>query len=200
VTNLRIEALRSNTSDFAQSLCSQFDSKGFLSDKQMFWVDKLVDEADQPTPSYGTVDADMTGIVKLMHDATENLKWPKIRLATKDDKPVVLSVAGPNSKTPGAINVTDGGPYGNNTWYGRIQTDGEFQPSRSCNDEVVDLLVNISDHPVEAAAAHGHKTGNCCFCSRQLTDKRSTDVGYGPVCAGNYGLPWGECEELVSGS
>lgn len=189
-----IDALRSNTSSFAQSLCKQFDRKGDLSAKQWFWVNKLVTEANQPEPSYGTVEADMSGIVKLMHDANEHLKWPKIRLATEDECPVVLSVAGPRSKTPGAINITDGGPYGMNTWYGRIQTSGTFEPSRSCTDEVVELLVNMSDHPAEAAAAHGHKTGNCCFCNRELTDERSTSVGYGPICAGHYGLPWGEAE------
>ena len=68
-----INALRSNTNSFAQSLCTQFDRKGSLSEKQWFWVNKLVTEADQPTPSDGTVDADMTGIVKLIDDASEHL-------------------------------------------------------------------------------------------------------------------------------
>jgi len=27
---------------------------------------------------------------------------------------------------------------------------------------------------------------------RGLDDERSVSVGYGPVCAGHYGLPWGE--------
>ncbi len=43
----------------------------------------------------------------------------------------------------------------------------------------------------EAAAAIGHLTHHCCFCSLELTDGRSIDVGYGPVCASNNGLPWG---------
>jgi len=34
-------------------------------------------------------------------------------------------------------------------------------------------------------------TGNCCFCRRELTDKRSTEVGYGPICADHFSLPWG---------
>ena len=134
----------------------------------------------------------MSGIVTRMHDATEHLKWPKIRLETEGCKPVVLSVAGPNSKNPGTINITDGGPYGGNIWYGRILTTGEYQPSKSCIDEVLDLLIRVADDPASAAAAYGHKTGNCCFCRKELTDNRSTDVGYGPVCADHYNLPWGE--------
>ena len=43
----------------------------------------------------------------------------------------------------------------------------------------------------EQAAAIGHLTHHCCFCSLELTDGRSIDVGYGPVCASNNGLPWG---------
>ena len=31
----------------------------------------------------------------------------------------------------------------------------------------------------------------CCFCNRALEDERSTAVGYGPICAGHFGLAWG---------
>jgi len=44
------------------------------------------------------------------------------------------------------------------------------------------------------AAALGHQTHFCCFCGLQLTDEgegKSVEVGYGPICAGNNGLPWG---------
>ncbi len=30
------------------------------------------------------------------------------------------------------------------------------------------------------------------LCGLDLTDERSTSAGYGPICAGKYGLPWGE--------
>lgn len=44
----------------------------------------------------------------------------------------------------------------------------------------------------EEAARFGHLTGTCVYCQRRLTDERSIRVGYGPTCATNYGLPWGE--------
>jgi hypothetical protein len=44
----------------------------------------------------------------------------------------------------------------------------------------------------EEAAAFGRATGCCVFCARELTDDRSVEVGYGPVCAANNELPWGE--------
>lgn len=50
----------------------------------------------------------------------------------------------------------------------------------------------------EQAARFGRLTGACVFCSRKLTDERSIEVGYGPVCAEREGLPWGEvAKELV---
>jgi hypothetical protein len=43
----------------------------------------------------------------------------------------------------------------------------------------------------EQAAAFGRVTSKCVFCSRLLTDERSIEVGYGKICAGHNGLPWG---------
>lgn len=43
----------------------------------------------------------------------------------------------------------------------------------------------------EEAAKFGHLYGQCVFCSRTLTDERSIEVGYGPVCADHHALPWG---------
>lgn len=43
----------------------------------------------------------------------------------------------------------------------------------------------------EEAAEFGRTTAHCVFCARELTDGRSVDVGYGPVCAAHNGLPWG---------
>lgn len=44
----------------------------------------------------------------------------------------------------------------------------------------------------DEAARFGKTTGRCVFCSRMLTDERSIEVGYGPICAEREGLPWGE--------
>ena len=46
--------------------------------------------------------------------------------------------------------------------------------------------------PVKVAADFGKLNYNCCFCSKGLDDQQSLDVGYGPVCAKHYNLPWGK--------
>ena len=54
-----------------------------------------------------------------------------------------------------------------------------------------DALVRWARDPVGVAAEHGRMTGACCFCRRTLTTDESLAVGYGPVCATRYHLPWG---------
>jgi hypothetical protein len=59
-------------------------------------------------------------------------------------------------------------------------------------DAVRAFIVDFSNNPEQVARVHGHATGNCCFCTRELTDARSVAVGYGPICASHFGLEWGE--------
>jgi len=44
----------------------------------------------------------------------------------------------------------------------------------------------------EHAGWFGRLHGICCFCAKDLTDDRSIEVGYGPVCAKKHHLPWGD--------
>ena len=85
-------------------------------------------------------------------------------------------------------------PFGASTWYGRVNRDGTFTRGRSCTDAVVEVLRALATDPAATAAAYGKRTGNCCFCRRDLEDYRSVSVGYGPVCADKWGLPWGAVE------
>jgi hypothetical protein len=38
----------------------------------------------------------------------------------------------------------------------------------------------------------GRQTGICQFCHRKLDNMESIRRGYGPTCASNRGLPWGD--------
>lgn len=61
----------------------------------------------------------------------------------------------------------------------------------SFSDAVMAQVQAACVNPAGVAAEYGHETGNCSFCSKELTDNRSLSVGYGPVCADKFGLPWG---------
>jgi hypothetical protein len=109
------------------------------------------------------------------------LKRAKIRFCDADGNPVVLSAAGATSKYPGSVFVTDGGPFGANRYFGRIDPTGVFSTGRDLSVPVMDALKRVEQNPSEAAAAYGHRTGCCCFCGRQLTAEDSVEVGYGPI-------------------
>jgi hypothetical protein len=88
--------------------------------------------------------------------------------------------------------VTDGGPFGNNVYFGRIAAaTGDIMGRDNMDAEVLSLLVEFASDPAGVGSRIGKLTGNCCFCSRALETKESLAVGYGPTCASHYGLPWG---------
>ncbi len=143
-------------------------------------------------PKRGTTHlGDMKPMLALFDRAGSRLKYPKINLRLPDSGDVVLSVS-KGGKAPGTINVATPGGFGNNTWFGRINLDGSYAPSRAAPKGIEEQLLKFASDPAGYAAAQGHLTGKCCFCSLPLTDARSTEVGYGRTCADNYGLPWGK--------
>ncbi len=142
----------------------------------------------------------LAGILSLLSLAKNpKLKNPSITFELSG-RTVELSLAGARAKRPGTINVTDGGPYGSNVWYGRINHSGAFEPSRSADAPIVEILTSFNADPAKYAAEYGRKTGRCCFCNLLLTDGRSTSVGYGPTCAKHYGMPWGVKDETAEPS
>lgn len=186
---------------FASSLISQA-AKRPLSDKQWYWVNKLAANAATPaaaTPTT-TVVGDVSKIVALLDTAKQHLKRPAI-LVRANDRDLRLNIATQMAQVPGSINVcsTEKNPATDrNDWFGRITVSGEFQPSRKFDQAtqtaVANALVALANDPAKAAADFGHLTGTCCFCNRGLTDDRSVSVGYGPICAKHFGLPWGETD------
>lgn len=191
-----LSRLPARDQDFARSLVQQgTNGRRPLSEKQLRWVKTLADRATgtEATPNLG----DFRGVLALFDAARAHLKHPKIRLQLPDGTPLVLSVAGAASKMTGTVNVTDGGRFGANVWYGRVTGRGDWQPSSHGlnRNDVTATLRALARDPAGTAAAYGRMTGACCFCGLTLTDARSTEVGYGPVCAKHYNLPWGATAE-----
>lgn len=179
--------------DAAYSLVSQYIKKGqhdnSLSDKQWDFVSSLVKQATAPKPEMPKERVgDFSGVIELFTKAKGNLKYPKISLTTESGGTVMLSLAGAKAKKPGTINVTDGKPFGENIWYGRVDSFGSWEKSHSATDEVGNLLKELSIDPAGFASNYGHKHGSCCFCNKTLTQANSVTAGFGPVCADNWGL------------
>ncbi len=54
---------------------------------------------------------------------------------------------------------------------------------------MLSLFVRFCKNPTELTVRYGFETGECGYCSRELTDPISVKWGYGPKCALNYALP-----------
>jgi len=139
-------------------------------------------------PRLGAVSA--SSIIDFFDAASENLAYPKVVLGD-----VKLARSGPRAKIPYAVNVTDLGRYPDNKWFGRVERDGNWLPTRNTPAEVYETVKEFAADPAGFAARIGKLHGACCFCRRELTDARSTETGYGPVCALKYSLPWGSSKE-----
>jgi len=183
------------TGSFAWSLLRQYRERGRLSERQWPWVQKLVHDyvthphaSREPAP---VVAEDWDELIAVFDTASAHKKYPKLTFEFEDGRVVVLRKAGPRSKYAGSINVTDDGKYPDNLWYGRINPDGTFTARRvrtgGGDEEVLEFLRRFAKNPAEMAIEYGKRSGRCCFCGKAL---KHGELGYGPVCAKNWGLPW----------
>lgn len=177
---------------FADSLITNFNRYKRLSEKQLVWVDTLVARATAPKPSpVVTETVNFQAIQDLFDRAAKKLRRIKIKLQASTGQQVSFGRAGPQSKYAGQILITDGLPFGQNKFFGRIDVDGSFYGTRSADQTVVSLVKEFAGDPAGTAGRYGRLTGGCSFCNHSLKDDRSTQVGYGPVCAKNFDLAWG---------
>lgn len=199
VTMLREKAPTMPEKDqaFAYSLLSAAAMRG-LSDKQAAWVRKLVDRAISPPPAVINV-GDVSGLIALFDKAkASGLKWPKLRTTTADGIALTIKVAGEQSRNAGDLYVTSG-KQETRLYFGRVDRAGVFHPSQQPEAQALTAcaaaLKAMASDPAAAGKAYGARTGSCAFCSLPLDDGRSVHVGYGPICAEKWGLPWGERDE-----
>lgn len=144
----------------------------------------------QPKPETARLNKDgMVRIFQMFKHAKDSLlKFPGIRLSTEAGLQLNLSLAGLESRNAGSIYVK--GARGAGAYYGKIAPDGSYYPVQAASPEVGKLLLEFAAEPEKVAAAYGKRTGCCCFCSRKLTDVRSTEVGYGETCAKHFNVTY----------
>ena len=140
-------------------------------------------------------DARLTGfqpVVELVDRMIESgVQYPKVRLSFAE-QPLVLSMT-KTGRNAGAVNLTDGGKYSENRWYGRIQPDGVLFAGEAMRNlehhekkALWAILCRMRDGEAEAVfSEYGHTFGVCCLCGRELTNDKSVEMGIGPVCRKN---------------
>lgn len=182
-----VENLPDSQKNFARSLIEQYDRKQSLSVRQWPYVQKLFDAATksaEPAPVAEEI-GNLSSIVELFDNAkSSGIKFPKIRFG-HDDHSIVLSVAGPNARFPGTINIVC-----DEVWLGRVTREGYFTNPRKVEApfDVKEMLLKLADNPREEMEVYGRRTGNCCLCGKTLTNEGSIEAGIGPICAGKWGV------------
>ena len=185
---LAADTVPAKDKEFVSSLVTQSQARG-LSEKQWYWVTKLAMGIAGVQP---VKVADFSAVYAMFAKAQEHLKSPKVHLALPSGFGIKLYVASARSRVPNVLNIVDESGY---AWFGRVHPDGRWEQGTGRPDliaEVEATLRRLAEDPEAVAAEHGKLTGACCFCNRSLKDDRSTDVGYGPVCARNFNLRWGD--------
>jgi hypothetical protein len=175
-------------------------SRNRLSAAQLYWLHKIALETKTPKPkaSRTVTVGSLSGLVEFLKKAKEHLKYPRIRLAVPQVNGTLVTVNLSLTKV-GDIKLTDGDLYVWNErfgreipkYYGTVSAEGEFRPYGKQPEGMVTMLEAMAENPVQTSKEYGRLTGRCCFCGLKLEDERSTEVGYGPVCADHYELPWG---------
>lgn len=122
--------------------------------------------------------------------AVHGLRFPKIRLQRGEWKISIYPASGIARR--GSFYVKARSRTGRSLYCGRITPSGDFISTDNCPLDVLQALGDFSNDPAQVARTYGHATGSCCFCGHELTDGRSVAMGYGPICADHFGLPWGE--------
>lgn len=176
-------------SGFCANMVVAIDRWGGLTPNQLVVAKRIMDEQLEKLRAAATgankLAGDLAPLADMFRTARGHLKYPKLTVGI-DGANYTFSLAGDASKNPGFIYVKRNGNY-----IGKVSPTGEFSTVYGAAAEDREAVNKFSQNPVAVAGHHGHLTGNCCFCSKKLSDERSTEVGYGKVCAGHYGLPWG---------
>ena len=181
-----------HSSGMLDSFVDQHDDKKELSEKQLSCLVKMVKQARDG--SKGLEKSGELPNIKGIYEFLNNAKvtYPKIWLKLEDGTDFRVSKSGSRSKYDGQLQLSDG-VYGS-LYFGRIDQQGNIYlayKGKARKNEIMTLLTNLVKNPEAIAKEYGRLTGNCCFCRKELSTDNSLEVGYGPVCAENFNLEWG---------
>lgn len=182
---------KAENNSFAADLLKGYEKKGFFSEKQSYWAEKLAREVLFPEAQAGeNLGGDFKKLISKFETAKENgLKRPALTFQLENIGKTKIYPAKADGRNPGMLYVNC---KEKDLYFGKISPDGILTKGKDCNETVIKFLKEISKNPVKFSAMHGREIGCCCFCAKDLTTKNSKKVGYGPVCANKWGLPWGE--------
>jgi len=187
----REEAQKGN--DFATSLIDREDRNLYMSESQCSWVFKIAEDIRQlkePKPEVRstTRSVDASNILASLAEArAKGIKKPMLRLLMPTDNHIKVKYMS-MGKNAGGCWVTS-----NDNLIGKIDDGGVFTfTGRPYTDKFVDEVfdfIDITNYDVKSALeSYGKITSKCGCCGLPLTNKKSIELGIGPICLDKYGL------------
>lgn len=176
-------------SNFAISLIDGIKKYGSITEKQeaavFNWIAKEEDKAKNKANPAAKLDLSQ---IKEKFDAAREKGIKRCALRIIGFKFTRASDFGRN-KGYIYIKDTDNGDL----YLGKVSPNGEFFKSYDCTDDHIKGLLKANENIFAAARLYGQKTGRCTICGRELTNKRSIELGIGMICQGKWGWEgdWG---------
>jgi uncharacterized protein (TIGR02996 family) len=168
-----------------------------------YWIHKLAAERSRGQAT-GEAMAFLGDI--FVYAIGQGLTRPMLRLHYKDQRfKWYLSQRGTLClKTGGLSGPAEDGhrdPVGDERYIGcllrgRFLARKDGSREYKLNETEQEFLDNLAADPVGFIAQCGKDMARCCYCNQPLEDPRSKEVGYGKICAGRWGLPWGSPEYM----
>lgn len=201
----RYNAAVRHMSDWAANtsadLVRSWQRYGSLTYKQAALLEKLVAEAEAKVAKAQSPKEklDLTGINAMFDKAkAQGLKRMVVRFLDEAGNRFTVSPAKSTSQNAGCLYVKSS----DDGYLGKILPDGEFKGAWNTAGDATTkaqaALVEFNKDPAGKAKLYGKQTSTCCFCGLALEDPRSVMAGYGPICAGNYGLPIPSMKEALA--
>lgn len=182
--------------EFALSLLMREKGNKYLSQSQVSWVYKLAQDALDER----SLDAKVDSLSGETHETIDgnNILASLLNAASKGiKKPILrLKMSGENGGDVRIKYMTTGRNAGgawvtlNSELVGKIDPAGEFTLRMDKGDNraegFVDFIKTTNANPMEAMVAYGKMTSKCGCCGLPLTNKKSIELGIGPICLGNF--------------
>lgn len=154
---------------FAESLATQWEAKGKLSDKQMVYVHKLGEKARV---------AD--GKATVTKPWTDEVSDAIIAAGLRDGYYAVDYSGTVVHQDTTFVRILTGD---RGIRYMRHIVGGQGETPSGGRDWCLRVITLAQVDPDESMRRYGREVGRCCLCHRTLTDKPSRDAGIGPVCS-----------------
>jgi hypothetical protein len=176
------QRLKNLNSDFAQSLIKSYIKVGWT-DKQRAWAHKLVQDKEDKSKR-NKIEFDVQSIIKRFDMASQSIQYPKVRIMF-NDREYIFSRAGKKSNHPGSVYLIRAE---RNKLVARLERDNFISTWKGFDDIDKEAIEEFNTNALGNVLAYGRTTGRCSCCGRTLTNKKSIELGIGPICRERYGL------------